>query len=229
MKIMGMQKLTLLDYPQHVAATLFTGGCQLDCPFCHNSELIEMPLLAEIEEGDVLAFLKKRTGLLDGVCITGGEPLVQKDLERFMAQVKDLGYKVKLDTNGGFPNRLASIIKSGLVDYVAMDIKNTIEKYPQTCGLPNMDVTPYIQSRNLLLEGHIDYEFRTTIVKEFHTFEDILTIAKTLEGAKRYYLQSYVEREQVRNKSLSAYSEEDLHALLSEVRKHLEVAEMRGV
>ena len=229
MNIQGMQKLTLLDYPAHVACTLFCGGCQLNCPFCHNSELIQGPFDDGLGADKVLAFLKKRQGLLDGVCVSGGEPLLQPDLGDFLAEVKALGYKVKLDTNGGFPEKLAQLIDSGLVDYVAMDIKNTPARYPETCGLQDMDVAPFARSKNLLLEGRVDYEFRTTVVKEFHSFEDILTIGEWLQGARRYYLQSFVDREQVRDKSLSAYTDKMLRNICDSLKPLLPCAELRGI
>ena len=228
MNIQGLQKLPLLDFPAHVACTIFTGGCQLDCSFCHNSELIKGPFEAGIDAEEVLSFLKKRRGLLDGVAITGGEPMLQGDLETFIRAIKTLGYKVKLDTNGGFPEKLRHFIDEGLVDYVAMDIKNTPEKYGETSGIENLDIRPYIQSIELLLEGRVDYEFRTTVVKEYHTNEDVINIAKWLKGAKKYYLQSFVDRDQVRNHSLSAYTEDELEDILKAAKVFLPCTEIRG-
>ena len=218
MKLMGLQKLTLLDYPEHVAATVFTGGCQLDCSFCHNSELIPVPASGDIDEEEFFAFLKKRQGLLDGVCVSGGEPLVQNDIEQFLERIKEMGYLVKLDTNGGFPKKLAALIDDSLVDYVAMDIKNILE-----------NVTPYVESRNLLLEGRVDYEFRTTIVKNYHSIEDMNQLAQEIKGAKRYFLQAYVWRDQVRDDALAAYDEVGMQKLLEAVQKHLPLAQMRGM
>lgn len=229
MNIQGLQKLTLLDYPEHVACTLFTAGCQLDCPFCHNSELITGPFGPGETEESIFAFLRKRQGLLDGICVSGGEPLLQPDIEAFLERVKALGYQVKLDTNGGFPEKLARLIEAGLVDYVAMDIKNTPARYAETCGVTDLDLTPYIRSRELLLEGRTDYEFRTTIVKEFHSFEDMREIAGWLKGAKRYYLQSFVDRDQVRDHSLSAHNEATLQKMLEVVKQVLPCAELRGI
>lgn len=229
MNIQGLQKLTLLDFPEHVACTVFTGGCQLDCPFCHNSELIVGPFSGGIDQEEVLTFLKKRQGLLDGVAITGGEPMIQADLAEFIRAVKALGYQVKLDTNGGFPEKLTQFINEGLVDYVAMDIKNVPEKYAATSGIDNLNVSPYIQSVDLLLEGRVAYEFRTTVVRQFHTNEDIINIAKWLKGAKRYYLQSFVDRDQVRDHSLSAYTETELEEMLKAAKVFLPCTEIRGV
>lgn len=229
MNIQGLQKLTLLDYPEHVASTVFTGGCQLDCPFCHNSELIRGPFDVGIDEEEIFSFLRKRQGLLDGVAITGGEPMLQVDLESFIRKIKEYGYKVKLDTNGGYPEKLLHFINEGLVDYVAMDVKNSPEKYGLTAGIENLDLTPYRKSIELLLEGRVDYEFRTTVVKDFHTNEDIIKIAKWLKGAKKYYLQSFVDSEQVRIHSLSAYTDEELNAIEKEVKVFLPCTEIRGL
>lgn len=229
MNIQGLQKLTLLDYPEHVACTIFTGGCQLNCPFCHNSELISGPFGEGLQTDSVLSFLKKRQGLLDGVCVSGGEPLLQPDIEEFLRAVKELGYRVKLDTNGGFPDKLERLVRAGLVDYVAMDIKNTPEKYALTCGLNECDMTPYIASVNFLLSGPVDYEFRTTVVREFHTFEDILQIAKWLKGAQHYYLQCFVERDQVRDTSLSAYNEEEMKSVCQAAQAYLSCTTLRGI
>lgn len=229
MNIQGLQKLTLLDYPEHVAATLFTGGCQLNCPYCHNSELISGPFGPGEDTEAVLAFLKKRQGLLDGVCVSGGEPLLQPDIADFLRAVKALGYQIKLDTNGGFPEKLAAIVGENLVDYVAMDIKNTPARYPETVGVPDLDVTPYIRSQKFLMEGHVDFEFRTTVVREYHTIEDIRSICEWLQGAPRYYLQCFVARDQVRDISLSAYNDEEMRTLLAEAKKYLPVTELRGI
>ena len=229
MNIQGIQKLTLLDYPEHVAATLFTGGCQLNCPYCHNSELIAGPFGPGEDTDAVLAFLKKRQGLLDGICVSGGEPLLQPDLAEFLRAVKALGYQIKLDTNGGFPDKLAALVDEGLVDYVAMDIKNAPARYPETVGVPHLDLSPYIASKDFLLAGRVDAEFRTTVVRELHTIEDICAIANWLEGAPRYYLQCFVARDQVRDTSLSAYNDEEMKTLLSAAQKRLPCTTLRGI
>ena len=170
----GFQKLTLLDYPGKVAATLFTAGCNFRCPFCHNASLVTHIEIGEsYTEDEVLRYLAKRQGILEGVCLTGGEPLLQKGVEDFLSRVKSLGYAVKLDTNGSFPERLENILSLGVVDHVAMDVKNAKDKYPQTVGLADYDVTPIERSVALLLSGRVSYEFRTTVVKELHTVEDI--------------------------------------------------------
>ena len=187
MRISGLQKLTLLDYPGRVACTVFTGGCNFRCPFCHNAPLV----LPERLEGDengaetVLAFLKKRQGILDGVAVTGGEPLLHKDIDVFLRQVKALGYAVKLDTNGSFPERLMALVEEGLVDRVAVDIKNSPALYAKTVGVPGFDLAPVERTKNYLLSGAVEYEFRTTVVKGLHTRESLLEAARWIEGAIR--------------------------------------------
>ena len=162
MFLSGLQKLTLLDYPGKVACTVFTAGCNFRCPFCHNAGLV-LPdrLFQDITEEEILAFLKKRAGILDGVAVTGGEPLLHKELPAFLRQVKDLGYLVKLDTNGSFPDRLEAVLSEGLVDRVAMDIKNSPDLYAKTAGIPHLDLANIERSKNLLLTGSVEFEFRT--------------------------------------------------------------------
>ncbi|MBQ3708909.1 MAG: anaerobic ribonucleoside-triphosphate reductase activating protein [Clostridia bacterium] len=194
MKIHGLQKVTLLDYPEHVACTVFTAGCNLRCPFCHNAILVTDILDTDaIPEEEFFSFLKKRRGMLDGVAVTGGEPLLQPDLRDFIEKIRDLGLAVKLDTNGCFPDRLRSLVDAHLVDYVAMDVKNVPEKYAETVGIPGFDPAPVKESVALLLEGRVAYEFRTTVVSPFHTVGDIEGIARWIRGTKRYYLQNFVD------------------------------------
>ncbi len=208
MTIHGFQKMTLLDYPGKVACTLFTAACNFRCPFCHNAGLVTSISAAErIGEEEIFAYLRKRQGILDGVCITGGEPTLQKDLPDFIRTVRSLGYAVKLDTNGSDPELLAALIDEGLVDYVAMDIKNTKEKYAATIGLADYDLSPVEKSVKLLLEGRVDYEFRTTVVAEYHTPEDIASIARWIKGAPRYFLQPFVD-----SGNLIGSSDGQLHA-----------------
>ena len=190
MIIQGLQKLTVLDFPGQVACIVFTAGCSFRCPFCHNATLVK----AEgdnISEEEVLAYLKKRQGILDGVVITGGEPTIQKDLKEFIIKIKNLGYKVKLDTNGYHPEVLDDLLNDGLVDYVAMDIKNSKDKYAVTVGLQNIDILRIERSVELLKNCNIPYEFRTTTMEELHSEEDIKSIAEWLKGAKKYFLQSF--------------------------------------
>lgn len=190
MKILGLAKLTLLDYPTKLAATIFLGGCNMRCPFCHNPRLVYLEE-NEISQEEIFKFLKSRIGILEGVCITGGEPLINSDIEEFIKKIKELGFKVKLDTNGAFPEKLQALIENGLIDYVAMDIKNCPEKYPETIGRPSFDVTTIFKSVEILKNGTVPYEFRTTTLREFHTEEDFIKIGKWLEGAPKYFIQPF--------------------------------------
>lgn len=194
MFIHGLQKLTLLDYPGKTACTIFLGSCNFRCPYCHNADLVLHPDQAVlIPEHELLAFLKKRRGLLDGVCVTGGEPLLHADLAPLLSSIRSLGFAVKLDTNGSFPERLKELVRLGLLDYVAMDIKNAPSKYPPTVGCPGVRLDSIQESVRFLLSGAVDYEFRTTMVKEFHTEEDFRSIGRWIAGARRYFLQGFVD------------------------------------
>ena len=232
LRISGLQKLTLLDYPGRVACTVFTGGCNFRCPFCHNAPLV----LPERLEGDengaetVLAFLKKRQGILDGVAITGGEPLLHKDIDVFLRQVKALGYAVKLDTNGSFPERLMALVEEGLVDRVAVDIKNSPALYAKTVGVPGFDLAPVERTKNYLLSGAVEYEFRTTVVKGLHTRESLLEAARWIEGAREYYLQQFKDSgDVIAIEGLSAFTGEEMHALAEAVRPIVPTVRVRGV
>ena len=231
MRIAGLQKLTLLDYPGQVACTVFTSGCNFRCPFCHNAPLV-LPgiLVPPTEEETVLAFLKKRVGVLDGVAVTGGEPLLHRDLGGFLEKVKALGYKVKLDTNGSFPDRLTELIRAGLVDRVAMDIKNSPALYRDTAGVTELDMAAIERSKELLLAGGIDYEFRTTVVKGLHSKESIVDAAKWISGAKEYYLQQFKDSGDVINISgLGAYDEKEMQALAEAAAPYVPAVRVRGV
>ena len=231
MFISGLQKLTLLDYPGRVACTVFTGGCNFRCPFCHNAPLVLPERLAQdTDEEQVLAFLRKRTGILDGVAITGGEPLIHKEIPSFLEKVKALGFSIKLDTNGSFPEMLESIVKAGLVDRVAMDIKNCPEKYAKTIGLKDFDIAPVERSKSFLMECGIDYEFRTTVVKGIHTEESLLGAAEWIAGAKEYYLQQFKDSgDVIAIDGLSAYDEKEMHALADAVARFVPSVKVRGV
>lgn len=196
MQIYGFNKTTLLDYPEHVAATIFTGGCNFRCPFCHNGGLVLNPAGQErIAEEEVLAYLQKRQGILDGVCITGGEPTLQPDLKEFIIKIKQLGYKVKLDTNGYRPRVLWDLLSAGLLDYVAMDIKASRENYRNASGVRNLDISKIEESVAILKNSAIPYEFRTTVVKGIHKAEEFEAIGTWLEGCRGYYLQAFQENE----------------------------------
>lgn len=194
MIIHGLQKLTLLDYPGKTACTIFLGNCNFRCPYCHNQDLVLTPFnMNPISEDTLFAFLKKRQGLLDGVCITGGEPLLHGDLLPLLSSIRDLGFSIKLDTNGSFPDRLEKYVRMGLLDYVAMDIKNSIHQYQKTTACTSIDLSSINKSVQFLLSGKIEYEFRTTMVKEFHEEKDFLSIGQWISGAKRYFLQKFVD------------------------------------
>ena len=232
MRISGLQKLTLLDYPGHVACTVFTGGCNFRCPFCHNAPLVLPERLAGDENGaeTVLAFLKKRQGILDGVAVTGGEPLLHKDIDVFLREVKALGYAVKLDTNGSFPERLMALVEEGLVDRVAVDIKNSPALYAKTVGVPGFDLAPVERTKNYLLSGAVEYEFRTTVVKGLHTRESLLEAARWIEGAREYYLQQFKDSgDVIAIEGLSAFTGEEMHALAEAVRPIVPTVRVRGV
>jgi len=229
MKLAGFQKLTLLDYPGKVACTLFTPGCNFRCPFCHNASLVtHVDPAARIDVDEVLSFLKKRRGLLEGVCITGGEPLLQSGIEELMQEIHNLGFQMKLDTNGSFPDRLSSVLKNHLVDYVAMDIKSSPEGYDRVTGVPS-DMDAIRQSVSLLINGDTDYEFRTTTVKGLHTREDFLSIGPLIKDAKAYFIQSYVDSGDVIDPRFQAFDRETLADFLSLVKPFVQSASLRGI
>ncbi len=232
MKIAGLQKTSLLDYPGKMCATIFTKGCNLRCPFCHNRSLVFWEREGEseeFEEQDILAFLKKRTGLLDGVCITGGEPLLQQDLSLFLRQIKELGFLIKLDTNGFFSEIMKNLIQDGLIDYVAMDIKNSPQKYEKTVGISSMLFSKVEESVDLLMTGSTPYEFRTTVVKEFHQEEDFTHIGKWLSGAQAYFLQSFVDSGDVIQPGLHSWEEEKMHEFKSILLPYISTVQLRGI
>ena len=230
MIIQGLQKLTLLDYPGRVACTVFTAGCNLRCPFCHNAGLVtHIDTDNRYDEEEFFSFLKKRKGILDGVCITGGEPLLQKDITDFIRRIREIGYSVKLDTNGCYPEKLREIVDGGLVDYVAMDIKNTPEKYGTTVGIDGFDVTPILQSVEILKEGKVPYEFRTTVVEEYHSEEDFEIIGKILSGCEKYFLQQFKDSGDLIGEGLNAPDKAKMLKMLESTRKFIPSAELRGL
>lgn len=230
MKIHGFQKLTLVDFPSHVAAILFTGACNFRCPFCHNSSLVLSPEKEPVVSNEeIFAYLEKRKGILDGVVVTGGEPTLQKDLIPFLGELKRLGYSVKLDTNGYRPEVLKDAMDSGFVDYVAMDIKNSIDSYPETAGLTFFNQENIIESASLLMNGKVDYEFRTTVVKELHREENFEKIGQWLKGAKRYYLQSFVPSENTIEKGFESPGEKALESYAEILRNYITNVEIRDL
>ena len=230
MKIQGLQKLTLLDFPERVACTVFFAGCNFRCPFCHNASLVvDIPPQGDVTEEEFFSFLKKRQGILDGVCVTGGEPLLQPNIEEFIRKIKEMGYAVKLDTNGSFPEKLKSLVESGLVDYVAMDIKNCPEEYGVTAGVPNLDVSSIIKSVVYLKEGHVPFEFRTTVVKGYHTKESFEKIGQWLQGTEKYFLQNFVDSGDLIGKDTKGCSEEEMQEFLTIVSEYVPSAKIRGI
>ena len=229
MYLCGLQKLSMVDYPGKLAATVFTGGCNLRCPFCHNALLVtrlaETPVLPE---EDVLSFLQRRRGLLDGVVLSGGEPLLQPDAIDFLRKVRGMGFAVKLDTNGCFPERLAAILEAGLVDYAAMDIKNCREKYPQTVGVPGFDTAAVEESVRLLARSGVDHEFRTTFVRELHTAADVEAMGRWLQGAPRYYLQNFADSGNLIQEDWHGFTALELQGFADIARPFFKQVELRG-
>ena len=232
MLISGLQKLTLLDYPGHVACTVFTAGCNFRCPFCHNAALVLPERIAGDPDGaeTVLQFLRRRQGILDGVAITGGEPLLHPDLPDFLRAIRDLGYSIKLDTNGSFPERLEKVVREGLVDRVAMDIKNSPALYAKTVGLRELDLKAVERSKDFLLRGRVDYEFRTTAVKGLHTAESLTEAAEWIRGAAEYYLQQFKDSgDVIAAEGLGAFSAEEMKSLAGRIRPVVPTVKLRGV
>ena len=230
MNIGGIQRLSLLDFPDKTCCTIFTVGCNYRCPFCHNASIICNSIPENgILQDEVIEFLKRRKGLLDGVCITGGEPLLQESLESFIKEIKSLGFLVKLDTNGSLPRKLRQLIETGLLDYVAMDIKNSPDSYGQTIGINNYNLDPVKESVDLLLSNIVPYEFRTTVVRQLHTSKDMLAIAQWIKGAEHYYLQNFVDSGDVLESGLSGFSREEIQDFHELIRPIIPSVELRGI
>jgi len=229
MDIQGLQKMTLLDFPGKVACTVFLGGCDFRCPFCHNGELMDGRAEAVMDDLELLAFLKKRQGLLDGVAITGGEPTLRRELPRLLRDIRALGFATKLDTNGNHPDALQAILEEGLVDYVAMDIKNSPARYAETIGLPSFDVSNITRSMELLRHSGIPYELRTTVVKEYHDDDSFRSIGPWIAGTEHYYLQCFTDRDSVPTKGLHAPDEAILRRYADLVRPYVGQVSLRGV
>lgn len=230
MQIHGFNKLTLLDFPGHLAATIFLGGCNMRCPFCHNASLVLNPTSQPvIPTEEVLSNLSKRRNVLEGVCITGGEPTLYPDLPEFIAQIRTMGYQVKLDTNGTNPGMLKRLADSGQLAYVSMDIKNARDKYGLTSGIPDITLDAIDESISYLLSAPLDYEFRTTIVKELHTGEDMLSIGGWIKGAKAYYLQAYRDSGDIIAPGLSAHSKETMQEYALLLAPYADIVSLRGI
>lgn len=249
MQIHGLNKTTLLDFPEHVAATVFTGGCNFRCPFCHNKDLVLNPAAQPmIEEQEVLAFLKRRKGIVTGVCITGGEPTLQPDLKAFLGKIKEIGLQVKLDTNGYRPEVLKDLVRSGLADYVAMDVKSSKEGYARAVGFGKVSdggmaaqnaeerfaaedfrLSQIEESAAFLMQGSVPYEFRTTVVKELHSEQEIRAIGQWLMGCRAYFLQSYEESEHVICPGFHACTKEELLSYKKLLENYIDNVSLRGV
>ena len=228
MKIHGLQKMTLLDYPGKVACTVFLGGCDMRCPFCHNAELIDGTAPAIMETAELMEFLRKRQGLLEGVAVTGGEPLLRDDTAVMLKEIRSLGYPVKLDTNGTHPDRLRYILEQDLAQYVAMDIKNNPERYAETAGLREIDLGPVRESVSLLMTSGTEYEFRTTVVAQLHDEDSFRGIGEWIRGADKYFLQKFTDRDTVPFGGFSAPADERMRAYAEIMRSYVPSAAIRG-
>ena len=226
MRILGLQRLTLLDYPGKIACTVFAGGCNLRCPFCHNSSLVYSEG-DEIGEDVFFAFLNSRRARLEGVCVSGGEPTLWQDLPEFISKIKKKGFLVKLDTNGTRPEMIKKLIDERLIDYIAMDIKNSPEKYPETVGIDGFDTAPVIESIEIIKSSPVSHEFRTTVTREMHTCEDIEAICAILHQDAKYYIQPYRDEGDILEKWLTVPTKEELEALVCAARKKLPNSEIR--
>ena len=240
MNIAGIQKLTLLDYPGRCAATIFTPGCNLRCPFCHNASLVDPEELKKslsenglIDPQEVLDFLKDRKGRLTGLAVTGGEPLMQPGILDFLKEVKNIGYAVKLDTNGTNPERLRALLSAGILDYVAMDFKNSREKYGLTTGVPESTAAILYEntllSKRFITESGVEHEYRTTIVKELHTLDDVRKMAQELEGEEKYFLQNFTDSGDILQGGFTSCSKAELEEMLAVAREYVPGAQLRGV
>jgi len=230
MQIHGLNKTTLLDYPEHLAATIFTGGCNFRCPFCHNKSLVLSPnLQPTLSDDSVMDFLKKRQGILAGVCITGGEPTLQQDLFSFLEKIKQLGYLIKLDTNGYRPEVLKNLVANNLIDYVALDIKSSLTEYHKIACVNPFQISLIKESVSFLMSGNIDYEFRTTIVKELHSIDTISDISDWISGCKAYFLQNFEESDEVITQGFHSHNRETLESFISLLQEKIPSATLRGL
>lgn len=227
-KILGMQKLTLLDYPGKVACTVFTGGCNFRCPYCHNASIALMTDSDEVTQEEFFGFLRNRVGKLDGVCITGGEPLINDDIKPFIKKIHDMGFLVKLDTNGSFPRRLKEILDEGLIDYTAMDIKNSLSRYEETIGVKT-NTEKIGESIRLIMSSQIPYEFRTTVVRGFHDNNSFYEIGNLIKGAKAYYLQAFADSGNLIGSGLSGCTKAEMERFEKIASEYVETIGIRGI
>ncbi len=230
MNILGLQKTTLLDYPQHVASTIFTGGCNYRCPYCHNGDLVLHPETMEAYSVDeVMEHFQKRSRMLTGICITGGEPTLQPDLYDFIVKLRQFSLPIKLDTNGSRPEVLKKLVTDGLIDYVAMDIKHCPDKYASIANMPGFSFDDVNASVSFLMSNVISYEFRTTLAKELHTTDDMKAIGQWLKGCQAYYLQPYKESEEVIHPVYHPHSKEELEAFVTILKADIPQVMIRGL
>ena len=230
MLIKGLQKLTLLDFPDRMACTLFTFGCNFRCPFCHNASLVLSDRADDtlISEEEFFSFLTRRRGMLQGVCITGGEPTLQPDLPDFIARIRDAGFAVKLDTNGYRPAALRALVERGLLDYVAMDIKNSLSRYGETVGIARFDTAPVEESMDFLMEGRVPFEFRTTLVRGLHTEDSVREMGRRLAGEEAFYLQSFKDSGDLIRDGMEGFASSETALLLAALRENVPNAQIRG-
>ena len=231
-EIGGIQKTTLIDYPGRVAATVFLIGCNFRCPFCYSAELVlpeKIKLQPRISDKEFFGFLRDRRGLLEGIVVCGGEPTIHQELPDFIKKIKDLGFLVKLDTNGSNPRMLKELMDKKLIDYVAMDVKTCREKYNEAAGT-KVNINDIEESIRMLKEGKIDYEFRTTVVPTVHSKEDILRIAQWLKPAKKYYLQGFRPEKTIDPKfeNVKPYPKEFLSDIKKEISHFFDICDVRG-
>ncbi len=226
MIIRAVQKFSAVDYPGLLCATVFTPGCNLRCPFCHNGSLV-LGSEPDVREEVVFDFLSTRKNKLDAVCLSGGEPLLQKGVEEFFERVKEMGFKTKLDTNGTKPIYLQKLLKSGLVDYVAMDIKNSPGRYAETVGVKAFNLSDIYKSIEVLKTSGVEYEFRTTVTKTFHDEKSLREAAGMIEGATVWYLQTFRESENLIDPTVEGYSEEEMKSLFENVREAAPFVKLR--
>lgn len=230
MKFHGLIKSTLVDYPEKLAATFFTGGCNLRCPFCHNSTLVLDPESQPyLDEEEIKEFLVRKTRYLDGICITGGEPLIQDGLIEFAQYLKSLGYSVKLDTNGSLPNKLAELLELNLLDYIAMDIKSDKAGYAAAVGYPTINITNFEKSVEIIKNCKIDHEFRTTVVRELHSTQQLINIAKWIGRDQKYYLQTFSDKGENIIQGLHGYSAKEEKAMQNTLKSYIDFIKVRGI
>jgi pyruvate formate lyase activating enzyme len=230
MKIYGLQNTSLLDYPGKLACTIFTGGCNFRCPYCHNASLVvNIDDSNTMTEENLLEFLEKRKKVLEGVCISGGEPLLQDEIIDFIKKIKSIGYMVKIDTNGSYPEKLEYLIKNNLIDYIAMDIKNSLDNYSKTIGVKNFDTVNIEKSIILIMKNYIPYEFRTTVVKEFHTKNAFISIGNLIKSAKKYYLQAFKDSDNNIANNLHGFSKNEILEFKELIKNNFELIDIRGI